>query len=425
MSVTVIGQAKDSIEMFDVGDSGESSTSEPKPVAWLQQQLALLTLSLGIFSVLSIWFAASAVVKPLRATWDISDAQASFLTSTVNMGFVVGCMTNAILNTADLIDSRKLICMGAIGAAAANATLLCGISFYLALLARFLVGLFLSFVYPPSVKLLSSWFAAEERGYAVGVMFTFFSLGVALPQLLVYLSLAQSWQPIVVGTSVSACISGMLVLTVVRQGPYAFPKGSFDLRQCRAVVQNPSVVLPIVAYCGHQWEAVCVQAWIATFFERIWGMPDSAVPLLSFSVLAIEGLGTFVGGVLGDRFGRVQTAGFALTTSGLSLLAMSLLADDGPIFVRVALSLLWGFTSLLDSPNYSALVSTNADQKYVGTAVNVQLMCGYLVAVIALWIAPTLAVYISWRWSFAFLAIGPSVGVTALMILRRKEYKGK
>ena len=166
-------------------------------------------------------------------------------------------------------------------------------------------------------------------------------------------------------------------------------------------------------------------AWIGTFLEQIWEMSPSSVPLLAFAIMAMSGPGAWAGGVLGDRFGRVEVAIAGLCTSGLCLLALALLADEGPLALRICICLLWGFTSLLDSPNFSALVSANADQKYVGTAISTQLMCGYLVAVMALWVVPAMAVYISWRWSFALLCSGPFMGVLALLGLRGMEYKGK
>merc|ERR1712056_140418 len=104
---------------------------------------------------------------------------------------------------------------------------------------------------------------------------------------------------------------------------------------------------------------------------------------------------------MGDRFGHVNISTLALCTSGLSLLLLSLLADEGPFALRVLICVIWGFTAPLDTPNYSALVTANADQRYVGTAVTIQLACGYLVTVVALWVVPFMALWISWRWSFA------------------------
>merc|ERR1712232_1501278 len=148
-------------------------------------------------------------------------------------------------------------------------------------------GVCFSFVYPPSVKLLSTWFPIEHRGYAVGVLFNFFSFGVAFPHLLIFVDLP--WEAAVAGTSLAAFVSGVLILTCARVGPFEFPASSFDVTKCKDVLREPSVALPILAYCGHQWEAVCVWAWIGMFLEKIWHLPLSTVPLLSFSIIALGG----------------------------------------------------------------------------------------------------------------------------------------
>eukprot|EP00927_Polykrikos_kofoidii_P072622 TRINITY_DN68724_c0_g1_i1.p1 TRINITY_DN68724_c0_g1~~TRINITY_DN68724_c0_g1_i1.p1 ORF type:complete len:442 (+),score=60.61 TRINITY_DN68724_c0_g1_i1:55-1380(+) len=415
----------DAVEVHDVHVAvNVDDVQIPISSRW-QQQVVLLTISLGIFSVLSIWFVASAVVAPLKEVWHISDAHASFLTSMVNVGFVVGCMINAILNTADLVYPQRLIVIGSVGAALANAALLLDVGFFGALITRFLVGASLSLVYPPSVKLLAAWFEPEHRAYAMGVMFTFFSLGGAFPQLMVFVGVARSWKVIVLATSGVAVGSGALVALFVPSGPFVFPAGSFDVGQFRHIFSNASIALPILAYCCHLWEVVCVWAWIGTFLERIWNMNPTRVPLLAFTVIAAGGAGTVLGGILGDRIGRAQTSTVALASSATCLVLLALLGEEGPFSIRVCVFLLWGVTAMIDSPNFSALVSANSDPRYIGTAVTVQLMCGYLVAVLALWLVPAIAFYISWRWSFALLAVGPLVGVFALAILQGRTYKEK
>jgi predicted MFS family arabinose efflux permease len=48
----------------------------------------------------------------------------------------------------------------------------------------------------------------------------------------------------------------------------------------------------------------------------------------------------------------------------------------------------------------------------------VQLFCGYLATILALWLVPMLSAAWSWRWSLASLSLGPALSVLALLLLR-------
>ena len=51
--------------------------------------------------VMATWFSASAVVPALRAEWALGTAGATWLTVSVQLGFVTGALTAALLNLAD------------------------------------------------------------------------------------------------------------------------------------------------------------------------------------------------------------------------------------------------------------------------------------------------------------------------------------
>jgi hypothetical protein len=75
-----------------------------------------------------------------------------------------------------------------------------------------------------------------------------------------------------------------------------------------------------------------------------------------FVVIAAGALGCVLGGILGDRWGRPQAAGLAMTLSG----GCALLAGfvySGPVWLLVAVSLVWGITVVADSAQFSAMVT--------------------------------------------------------------------
>jgi hypothetical protein len=48
-----------------------------------------------------------------------------------------------------------------------------------------------------------------------------------------------------------------------------------------------------------------------------------------------------------------------------------------------------------------------------------QLAVGFVLTVPAIWLIPFLEDAFGWRWTFAFLAPGPALGVVAMLRLRR------
>jgi MFS family permease len=91
---------------------------------------------------------------------------------------------------------------------------------------------------------------------------------------------------------------------------------------------------------------------------------------------------------------------------------------DAPGWLVLLVGLVWGFTVVGDSAQFSTLVTEHADQAYVGTALTMQLAVGFTLTVATIWLIPVLADDVGWRWAFAFLVPGPALGVAAMLRLR-------
>ena len=104
----------------------------------------------------------------------------------------------------------------------------------------------------------------------------------------------------------------------------------------------------------------------------------------------------------------------AWSCSGLCALTIAL----GPAWLALAIGLVWGFTVVADSAQFSTLVTEHADQAYVGTALTLQLAVGFTLTVGTIWLLPYLEDAAGWRGAWAFLAAGPALGVWAMLRLR-------
>ncbi len=385
----------------------------------MSRRRALALLAIALVLSMSTWFSASAVLPQLRAEWALSDSAAAWLTIAVQLGFVVGAVGAALLNLSDVIRPQRVILVGAILASLANGMIVFAPGPEIALPLRFLTGVFLAQVYPPALKVMSTWFR-EKRGTALGVLVGALTVGSALPHLVNGLG-GLDWQFVILATSALTVVGGLVAGLGVPDGPFPFPRAAFDPHQARRVLANRGVLLATLGYFGHMWELYAMWAWFAIFFaaalETHGTSPGPEAAYATFAVIGIGGVGCWVGGILGDNWGRTKTTSLMMLISGLCALSIGLLFSE-PGWAVLAVGLVWGFTVVADSAQFSTIVTELADQAYVGTALTLQLALGFMFTVATIWLIPVLQDEFGWRWAFAFLAPGPLIGIAAMLRLR-------
>src|SRR5438876_8001508 len=155
-----------------------ASSADADPRRWRMLVLLATAELLGM----SLWFAGSAVAAQLQQRWGLTGSQIGWLTTAVQLGFVAGTAVVAVLNLADIIPSQTLFTVAAVLGALSNAALLLADSFAAAVTSRFVCGFCLAGVYPPAMKMISTWFKAR-RGLAVGTIVGALTVGKATPYL--------------------------------------------------------------------------------------------------------------------------------------------------------------------------------------------------------------------------------------------------
>ena len=375
------------------------------------ERRALALISLALVLAMTTWFSASAVVPQLRAEWGLSDSGAAWLTIAVQIGFVVGALVSSAVNLADIVSARAVILAGAVGAATANAVLALVDGATGAIPLRVATGFFLAGVYPPAFKLIATWYRAG-RGTALGIAAGALAVGSAGPHLVNGLG-GLDWRIVVLVTSALTVVGGLVARFLVEEGPYPFPRGVFDPRRVGRVLRDRGVRLATLGYVGHMWELYAMWAWFLIFFRaEVTGGTRAAYA--TFAVIAAGGLGCWVGGVLGDRWGRPETTTAMMAVSGACALGIGL----APTRLVLGIGLVWGFAVVADSAQFSTMVTELADQAYVGTALALQLAVGFALTVVTIWLVPVWEDWPGWRWAFALLAPGPALGIVAMLRLR-------
>ena len=377
-------------------------------------------ICLAELGALSLWFSATAVVPALHTAWMSPGAQA-WLSMAVTLGFVAGTVASAVLTLTDFVGARPLFVLTAIGGALVNLALLGVIdSLPLVLACRFLTGLAMAGTYPPAMKLAASWFVTD-RGLAVGSLVGALTLGGAAPHL-INVAGGLAWPPVIAGTSLAALGAAVIMATLVRDGPHVQARAPFNPRCIQELVRSRGVVLASLGYFGHMWELYAMWTWIGLYLlEAFTRAGLSAAPRLGAIATAIViGVGAascVLAGYAADRIGRTAVTMLAMVGSGACAAVIGFTFDRPGWLVLVAL--VWGFTVVADSAQFSAAVTELAPPAYVGTALSLQTSLGFLLTLVSTWLVPRAVEAWGWPWAFAFLAPGPVLGTLAMARLRR------
>ncbi|MEM9028260.1 MAG: MFS transporter [Pseudomonadota bacterium] len=387
----------------------------------LSKSWSVFLLLVAEVSAMSLWFVTAAILPEMIRETDISPVRQAAMSSGVQIGFVVGALAFAILGLPDRLDPRRVFAVSAVAAALANLTLLvfapgsAG-----AIAARFVTGALLAGVYPVGMKIIVGW-GVRDRGFLVGALVGALILGSAAPYLIALLGGAD-WRVTVIAASVASCLGGLSCL-LISLGPHHSTAAAFDPKAILLAWSDRRIRLAYVGYLGHMWELYAMWAWIGAASAATYTITMSDVEaerlarITAFIAIGIGGVLSAVAGIIADRVGKADVAMVAMCISGLAALGTAL-SFGGPAWLTFGLILIWGLAIAPDSAQFSALVADAAPPEQAGSLLTLQTALGFALTFFTVQLTPVAADAFGWPIVLAIMAIGPGVGVVAMLRLR-------
>jgi MFS family permease len=387
------------------------------------KRAAIFLLIIAEAVAMNLWFASAAVLPDFAREGAVPADRQALLSSAVQAGFVAGALIVSIGGIADRFDPRRVFAVSAVAAAASNLLLLLPpLGGDMAVASRFLTGALLAGVYPVGMKIAVGW-GVRDRGLLVGLVVGGLTIGKSVPYFAAYYG-DTDWRAAIVATSFVAAVGGLLVLAV-GLGPHHAPSPRFEPGAVRLAWTDRRIRGAYIGYLGHMWELFAMWAWIAAAATASYAVTmeqadaESFAKLTAFLAIAAGGVVCILAGMVADRVGKAEVAIAAMAVSGAAAV-LTAVSFGGPVWITFVLILVWGIAVVPDSAQFSAIVADNTPPHLAGTLLTFQTALGFGLTIATVHYTPMLAQLFGWPAVLAAMAIGPAVGIVAMLPLRKR-----
>lgn len=384
----------------------------------------LPVIVLSQFFCTSLWFAGNAVIGDIAGNLQLSAAYVAYLTSAVQVGFIVGTLLFALFGIADRFSSIRVFFTCAITAAILNLGIILPFLTSGTLLSlRFATGFFLAGIYPVGMKIASDHFQ-QGLGKSLGFLVGALVLGTAFPHLLKSLSSGFHWHYVVMATSLLAASGGLAMVLLVPQKPNTSLTQKLTGAPLIQAFSHPEFKAAAWGYFGHMWELYAFWAFLPVILTQ-WNKQHAGyllnVPLLSFLIIAAGALSCMASGYISQSIGSKKTATLALLLSCICCITSPLLFNSNYITWLIIFLVFWSMMVIADSPMFSTLIAQNALPEVKGSLLTLVNCIGFSITIFSIQLIGALRTDANWAYIYMFLSIGPITGLLALSNKKRSK----
>lgn len=380
----------------------------------------LLALSLARMLMYANFMVYAACLPVLLPAWGMSATQAGSVSGAFMLGYAFSLVAFSWL--AQHYGARRMFLLSAVLSALSAVLFGLFARSYLSALALYaLAAVTQGGTYGPAIMLFADRYAPQARGRAVGVLIASTSLGYAGSLLLSGWLLAHG------GYELAFVASGLLVAmgTVIAYAalwntPNVVHPHAAGTSRFKAIFRQANARRLIIGYTGHSWELLGMWSWFPAFIAASLALSTaSAAQAAAGGAYLAAGLhlcGALAAswmGSLSDRFGRrVLLVALAASSALLSLTIGWLIG--WPFALLLALTFVYGFTALGDSPVLSTALTEAVAPYALSTALAVRSLLGFSAGAAAPLVFgavldatnPAGVTPTTWGWAFVTLGIG-------------------
>jgi len=378
----------------------------------------LVVIVIAQFFCTSLWFAGNAILNDILLHIHAGPGFVAHLTSAVQFGFISGTLSFAVLAVTDRYSPSLVFFLSAVMAALFNlAVSMNGNSIAGILCYRFLTGFFLAGIYPVGLKIASDYYQkglGKSLGFLVGALV----VGTAFPHLLKSITTGFPWKYVIYATSALSFIGGLTLFLSVPDGPFRRPAQQLEITAFLTGFRNRKFRSAALGYFGHMWELYAFWAFLPvmlkTYNDRFPGSVLN-VPFLSFTIIASGGLACVISGLLSQKLEPKKIATLSLFLSCLCCLFSPLVLFSGVDSLLLLFLFFWSLVVIADSPLFSTVIAQNAPEESRGTSLTIVNCIGFAITIVSIQIISALSTKINGQYVYLFLAIGPLLGLSALL----------
>ncbi|WP_157001018.1 MFS transporter [Agromyces laixinhei] len=271
----------------------EPATQVGRPAAWL----AVVSLGLGIFTLVASEFLPASLLSPIAAGLGITEGAAGQLvTATSVIGIIGGPI---VVSALPRVDRRWVMAGLTILAIVSNVLVAISPAFGLMLASRLLLGIALSGFWAMSLAVTAQLVPADRLGRAMTVV----NMGVSLATIAAvpagaYFGELFGWRAVFFGAAAAGVLTLVAQLATLPSIP---PSGSPGFRTLVQTARTPIVALGILAIVLIAGGHFMGFTYLRPVFETIDGLTPALLAMLLMAYGIASFVGNLVAGLLADR----------------------------------------------------------------------------------------------------------------------------